>query len=862
LRGCRNDVRATMLDSNSSATALIQCQRISKGFSGVRVLEDVDFDIRGGEVHTLMGENGAGKSTLMKIVAGVHRPDSGAIRFNGHEVTIPSPQAAGRLGIALIHQEPLSFPDLSVAENIFLGHALPRGKFGQLDWTAMNAQARRHLGALGVNLDPKTKLRGLSIADQQMVELAAALSRDAKALLMDEPTAALTPGEVERLFSIVRSLRDKGVAIVFISHRLPEVFDVSDRITVLRDGKCIGTKNVRETTKDEIVRMMVGRELSALYERAESKIGAPLLEVQGLTRAGQFRDVSFAVRAGEIVGLAGLVGAGRTEVTEAIFGLRTLDSGTVKVDQKPVYIRSPKRAIEHGLAYVPEDRQQNGLLLPMTIAANTSMANLGLVSRLGWIVPKRERSLAESWKQKLSTRLRDVAQPARELSGGNQQKVVLSKWLATNPRVLIVDEPTRGIDVGAKAEVHHVLAELARQGHAILMVSSDLPEVLAMSDRVLVMREGRIAAELSRQQATQESVMAAATGTGANSRAEGREQRAEAGTGSDSALCPHPSALPGSSLLTVFREIGILVYVIIAFVIASLLEPRFRTLENLRTIILYIPLILIIAIGQLMVIVTRNIDLSVGSALGLAAIVAGGIFVTNHDFPVWTATGVAIGVGTLVGVLNGTLVALLRVPAIIATLGTMTALRGLIYIWSGGRQVDPDKLPISLIELSQHGPLSAPWIIWFAAIVAIIGALFLRFTATGRQIYAIGSNPPAAVLRGIPVRRVLLLVFAITGALSGFAGILFGSRFGTINPNSVGVQMELVVISGVVIGGAAVAGGSGTVLGTVLGCLLLGVVNVALVMLKVSEFWQMAFYGGAIILAATVDALLRRGGRA
>ncbi|HEY7088488.1 MAG TPA: ATP-binding cassette domain-containing protein, partial [Tepidisphaeraceae bacterium] len=692
---------------------IIRADSISKSFGGVPVLQEVSFDIRAGEIHTLMGENGAGKSTLMKILAGVHRPDGGKIILNDREIHLVSPQAAIREGIALIHQEPLSFPDLSVAENIFLGRGLPHGKLGQVDWRAMRARAAELLGSLGVRLDPKTRMRGLSIADQQMVELAAALSLNARVLLMDEPTAALTPQEVQDLFRIVRQLRDRGVAIVFVSHRLPEVFEVSDRITVLRDGHCIGTRTVRETTTDEIVRMMVGRPLSALYEKPAATVGTTLLRVESLSQEGRFHDINFEARAGEIVGIAGLVGAGRTDLAEAIFGVTRSDSGAVYIDGSAARLGSPRESVARGLAYVPEDRQHNGLLLPMSIAANTTLADLEEVSRAGVISRRRETTLAETWKQKLGTRLRDVHQPAAELSGGNQQKVVLSKWLLTGPRILIVDEPTRGIDIGAKAEVHQLLAELARQGKAIVMISSDLPEVLAMSDRVLVMRQGRIAAEFARGEATQERVMAAATGTD------------RAATHDASGAAGPAKASRASSRLFLFRELGILAFVILAFVVAAIIEPRFRSPDSIRTIALYSPIILIVAIGQLMVIVSRNIDLSVGSMLGLAAIVTGGIFVQHHDFPLILAALIATLVGAVLGALNGTLVAFFNVPSIIATLGTYTAYRGLIYIWSGGRQVDPNDLPTPLIELSQTGPLGIPWIILFAIIVAILGAIFL-----------------------------------------------------------------------------------------------------------------------------------------
>ncbi len=833
-----------MSDSASSISPLkLEMKSISKSFSGVRVLENVEIEIRGGEIHTIMGENGAGKSTLMKILAGVHQPDSGSITLNGKPVQFSSPQAALQAGITLIHQEPLNFPDLTVAENIFLGRKVPRTNLGTINWSEMYRRAGELIQSLGVSLQPGRKMSGLSIADQQMVELAAALSQEARILLMDEPTAALTPREAEELFRIVRGLSQRGVAIIFVSHRIPEVFAISDKITVLRDGNFIGTKHVKETTPEQIVEMMVGRPLSALYEKPLVPLGKPLLEVSNLSRAGQFHDIHLTVRAGEIVGMAGLVGAGRTESCEAIFGAGEKDSGEIKINGQVVKIKSPRDAVKHGLAYVPEDRQINGLLPPMSIAQNTTLASLGLISTLGFISGRSERKTAENWRSQLKTRLRDVDQPVRELSGGNQQKVVLSKWLNTKPQILIVDEPTRGIDVGAKAEVHHVLAELARAGHAILMVSSDLPEVLAMSDRVLVMRNGRITAELSREEATQEKVMAAAAGTTGNQ------------TITDSIEIKKRSTL--LSLFDNFREVGILTFVLLAFVLTAIKEPRFIESDTLRAIAMYFPFILIIAIGQLMVMISRNIDLSVGCILGLAGMVGCGLFVTHPGTSVLVATLVAIGAGILLGSINGLLIVFARVPAIIATLGTLTAYRGLIYIYSDRKQIDPDKLT-SLSFLKDDGPLGLPWMTYISLAVAVIAAMWLKHTITGRSIYAVGSNPRAAQLRGLPVKRIIILVYAITGALAGLASMIYGARFGTINPSSVGVELELVVISAVVIGGAAVNGGSGSVLGTLLGCVLLAIIYRALPMLQVSEFWQTALYGGAIILAASLDSYLRK----
>jgi rhamnose transport system ATP-binding protein len=843
-------------DPTPSPQAIALAARgVGKQFAGVVVLEGANFDVKAGEVHTLMGENGAGKSTLMKILAGIHQPDAGQLVLEGREIAIASPRAALDHGIALIHQEPLSFPELSVAENIFLARDTPRGMLGQIDWRTMRRRAGELLTSLGLSLDPAAKMRGLSIADQQMTELAAALSQRARVLLMDEPTAALTPGEVDRLFGIVRRLRAQGTAIVFISHRLDEVFEISDRITVLRDGRCVGTRGVAETSKREIISLMVGRELN-LYERPDATPGATLLEVNGLTQPGRFADIGFFVRAGEIVGLAGLVGAGRTDVARAIAGVTPPAAGEIRIAGTPVSIRSPRDAIALGIAHVPEDRQQHGLLPPMSIASNTSLADLSSVSRFGWLSSSRERSLARDWASKLNTRLRDVRQPARELSGGNQQKVVLAKWLQTRPRVLILDEPTRGIDVGAKAEVHHLMAGLARGGAGILMISSDLPEVLAMSDRILVMREGRLTGEFARAEATQERVMTAAT---IGEHVASKPNRAIVGQAAAT-----DSGAKASRLLSLLhaRELGVAAFVLVVFAACAIYQPRFLAADSLRSILLYIPLIIIVAMGQMMVIISRNIDLSVGSMLGLAAIVVGNVYIDYPATPTFVAALIAALVGGALGLVNGVLVALLRLPAIIATLGTLTAYRGLIFIYSGGKQVDNNDLPTALIRLSQTSPIpGVPWILIIAAAIALLTALWLRWSRMGRYVFAIGSNPAAAELRGVPVRRVLLTMFTLTGVLSGLAGLLFASRFGYVNPVSTGAQFELVVISAVVIGGTNVYGGAGSVLGVVLGCLLLGIVNVALPMLGVSAFWQLALYGLAILLAATLDTLLQRHSR-
>ncbi len=501
------------MSASKSEPPLLRARGICKSFGIVRVLDEVKFELNAGEVHSLLGENGAGKSTLLKILGGVHQPEKGEVLLDGTPASIPSPQAARELGIALIHQEPLTFPDLDVTENIFLGHnSTWRSRLRPIDWKSRYREARRLLDSLGVKLNPRSRMFGLSTADQQMVEMAGALSQNARVLLMDEPTASLTPDETRELFRIVGQLRRSGTAIAFISHRLEEVFEISDRITILRDGQLVATRDREGTSPDEVIGMMVGRPLEKFFARPRAEPGKPLLQVQNLSLTGRFAGISLEVRAGEIVGVAGLVGAGRTDVANALFGIRPADTGSIRVREKNVALRTPAEAIRLGLACVPEDRQHHGLVLPFQVTQNTTLAALRRLFPWGRVRPGKERELAETYRDRLDIELRAVDQPTRELSGGNQQKVVLSKWLLTEPEILILDEPTRGIDVGAKQEVHRLMGELCRQGKGILLISSDLPEILALSDRILVMREGRLTGHFTHDEATAEKVMGAATG--------------------------------------------------------------------------------------------------------------------------------------------------------------------------------------------------------------------------------------------------------------------------------------------------------------------------------------------------------------
>lgn len=490
--------------------AVLKMANVSKSFGGVKALVGASLELHAGEVHALLGENGAGKSTLLKTLAGVHRADVGSITLNGQAFVQGSTRGSIDQGIAVIYQEPSLFPDLTLAENVYVGRQLVSG--GLVDWSAMEKKSRELFDRLGVSLDPLAKARGISIADQQIVEIAKALSTDTTVIVMDEPTAALSSKEVERLFAVVRNLRDQGSAVVFVSHRLDEVFALCDRMTVMRDGATVGSSLISDTNEAEVIKLMVGREVSELYPKLAPQIGEVVLSVKNLSLAGQFSDISFDVRAGEIFALAGLVGSGRSEVIQAIFGIDKYDSGTVRLGGKLLPAGKPSVSMASGIALVPEDRRQQGLFMASSIARNIAVTMLRRLS--SWLVLRRknEEDTSERWAKALQLKYADLSDPVERLSGGNQQKVVLSKWLATEPTVLIVDEPTRGIDVGTKAEVHRLLSQKAQQGLAIIMVSSELPEVVGMADRVFVMREGKHRGTLERSEADPETIITLATG--------------------------------------------------------------------------------------------------------------------------------------------------------------------------------------------------------------------------------------------------------------------------------------------------------------------------------------------------------------
>ncbi|NLU53681.1 MAG: sugar ABC transporter ATP-binding protein [Clostridiaceae bacterium] len=493
------------------AEYILMMDNITKTFPGVKALDNVKLHVRKGTVHALMGENGAGKSTLMKILIGIYNPDGGTITFKGQKVDIHDTNTALNLGISMIHQELSPIPHMTVAENIFLGRE-PLNKFGLVDKKKMNADAVKLFEKLGIKIDPRMLMKDLTVAQTQMVEIAKAISYNSSLIIMDEPTSAITEKEVEHLFEIIHGLRAEGVSIIYITHKMDEVFKISDDITVFRDGQHIATVPANTIDKNGLISMMVGRELTQIFPKEEAEIGDVILSVKNLSREGKFRDVSFELRRGEILGFAGLMGAGRTEVMESIFGIAGYDSGEIYINGKKVDIKTPRDAIKHGMAFLTEDRKRTGIMAVLSVRDNITIASMDKFKKGLFLNKKEINATCNEEKSRLSIKTPNLDQLIKFLSGGNQQKVLISRWLLTTPDILILDEPTRGIDVGAKSEIHRLMCGLAKEGKAVIMISSEMPEILGMSDRVIVMHEGRITGEFSRSEADQEKIMQCATG--------------------------------------------------------------------------------------------------------------------------------------------------------------------------------------------------------------------------------------------------------------------------------------------------------------------------------------------------------------
>lgn len=808
---------------------------VTKGFPGVQALRGVTFSVRKGEIHAVVGENGAGKSTLMKILAGAQAPDGGTVSLFGKDVREFTPDAARRAGVAIIYQEFNLIPNLSIAGNVSLGREPHR-----LGWLRRGEElrrAKRVLEELGMTASPRRLVGRLSVADQQLVEIAKALSEDASILIMDEPASALSIDERERLFGIVLRLREKGMSILYVSHHLDEVFRLADRVTVLKDGELVVTKDAAATDRNEIITCMVGRKLDQVFPRRAAQVGPAVLAARHLEAAPRVADASFELHRGEILGLYGLVGAGRTELCQALFGSRR-SRGTIELKGRSVRIRSPHAAIRRRIAFLTEDRKREGLVLGLSVRENLALPSLRRRQRGSLIRTRDERTVVDRVIGLLGIRTPDAESLVVQLSGGNQQKVVIGKWLLTEPDILICDEPTRGIDVGSKAEIYAHLRRLADEGMAILMVSSELPEILGMSDRIVVMREGRTVGELAGSEATEEKVMAIALAERKEEACAPGEAAAECAEGVFRRAGRRLVALSTTTEFIVFAALATL------FVAGVLTSPTFLGAYNLTSILRYAAALGIVAVGQAVAMQAGGVDLSVGSTITLAMMAAATIM-NGSDAMIVPAALAAVGVGLAIGAVNGLAVVGLRIAPFIATLGVMSLARGAVFLVTHG-PVGSIGRGFRAFSRGALGPFPSAFFIVVGAFA--IAILVMNATRYGRHVFAVGGSQEVARLAGVRVRSVIFSTFLVSGVCAAVAALYLTSRTGSASP-SVGPEFALDSIIAVLIGGIPFGGGRGNILGVLAGVLLLAVLGNLLSAWNLSS-WYYQIARALVLLAA------------
>ncbi len=799
--------------------AFFQLDDICKSYPGAVALKGVSLALERGQIVALIGENGAGKSTLIEIIAGVTAPDSGRVYLNGAAVQIASPEAARAAGIGVVHQHSHLLPDLSIAENRALRCGYPRTRWGAIDWRTTEDEARVASGLLAPSVDILRRAGALNAVERQLVELSLTLAQTPQLLVLDEPTAALPQRQTEALFAQVRAYADAGGTVLFVSHRLEEVSALSQRVIVLRDGALVWQGRTLETDRAALVAAMVGRPVNPSKRPArQANSERTVLQANALRASDSaFHGLDLALHAGELYGLYGLVGSGQNALCQALAGLLPA-YGSIDLDGCELAPLSPEQRAAAGLAYVPGDRRAQGMLYALNVGENIALGSEGS----GWIHRREEAQRVARIMDQLQVRAHSTAQPVGQLSGGNQQKVLLGRGLLRTPHVLIAEEPTQGVDVGAKAEIHAQLRTLAERGTAVLFVSSDIEEVLSLADRVGVMREGALVDEWPAADAQREKII---------DRALPRSNRARE-------TPRHQTAIEPRRLTALF-----LLNALLAATSAALAPDA---LQNALDVALNNAVLLIGALAVGCVIMAGSIDISIGSLLGLSAVLAG--LSDTAELPIACTAAVALAAGALGGWLNGWMAVRSKVHAIVITLGTMAIYRGLIVEWSDGRWILG--LSDGLRDVAHGSLLGAPFLLW-AAIGAWIGvAILLRFSRFGRLIYALGSDQQAARYVGVASHQILPWTFALCGLLIGAAGLLQAARYGQVQTNA-GLGFELKAIAAAVIGGVHIAGGRGSALGIALGTLLIGQLANALVLLHVPAYWEGLFLG-AVILSTLV----------
>jgi ribose transport system ATP-binding protein len=823
----------------------LELQGIEKGFPGVRALRDVSFACRAGEVHVLMGENGAGKSTLMRVIAGVWKPEAGRIFVRGEQVEITGPRHSQDLGIAMVYQDTRLVPDLDVAQNIWLGRE-PGGHL-LVDRREMERGARAVFDRLGVAILLDQPVRELSVAERQLVEIARALITKPAVLILDEPTSALDAAEIQHLFTIVRQLKLGGTAVIFISHRLPEVFAIADRITVLKDGEVIGTVDRSDVTHERLVAMMVGREMALAYPPRSTGPGGDRLDVVGLSADGQFDDVSFRVRAGEIVGLGGIQGNGQADVVRAIFGLAAF-TGQVRLDGVELRLGTPARAIAAGIVYVPGDRHTEGLFLGHSIRENTSLPHLFGWAGLGVVPAEREREVTRRAIENFAVKTPSSEQAVGNLSGGNQQKVVLGRWTAGSPRVYIFEDPTRGVDVATKLDIYRRIRALSEAGAAVVLVSSDLLELIGLSDRILVFSRGRVVSDVLGAEATEEGIVGSAIDAGhsVDEGASERHDEPQAASAAPVHAMADRTSRPGNALLGRYAGALLLAALILLMGLgASRYSEFFLTSRNLANIASQIAPLALAALGQFTVILVGGIDLSVGPLISLVTTIASFLAVSAGEVSIATAVGASVAAGLATGLANALLVIRARIPDLIATLSTYSVVFGaaLMLRPSPGGLVSGDFIDFFTADIGGV-PIAA------VAVVALFVAMewLLLRGRLGQRLYAVGSNSEASHVVGIGIGKVRGAAYVFCALCAAAAGLLVAARIGSGDPQA-GTSFTLSSVTAVVVGGVSVFGGRGTAVGVLLGAIAVGVMQNALNLMHVSAYYQYIWTGGLTLVA-------------
>ena len=825
---------------------LLSVRDIDKRFPGVHALKSVSFDILPGEIHALVGENGAGKSTLMKVLSGALAPDSGTLSFRGRPLHLASPREAFDHGIAMVWQDTRLISTLDVAWNIALQHE-PGGPVF-VDRPRMVRSAYEALTRIGSTVDPQAPVSSLTRDQMQQVEIARALSRDARVLILDEPTSALTPAETARLFSVLRELRTSGTAIVFISHRLQEVRALADRVTVMKDGQVTGTLPIEDASEDRLVTMMVGRPMGLDFPPRTEQPGAVALRVEGLSTAVS-RKVSFSVRAGEIVGLGGIQGSGQQEAARALFGLGRL-GGTITLNGRPLAPRQPAEAIAAGLVYVPADRRHESLFTSHSLRENAALPHVEAWTKGILVDSRRERRAVAAQIAALQIKAPGPETSVDTLSGGNQQKVVFARWFIGSADVYVLDEPTQGVDVETKAEIYSLVRALANRGAAIIIVSSDLPELIGLTDRILVFSDGHVAADLVSADATEEAVIRHAV---SRHRTTGADVE-----GTPGSARPRGAA-GGNPMVARYLPAALLFGLVLAITVAaSLLAPFFLTPRNFSSMAGQVAPLAFAALGQMATILLGGIDLSIGPTISLVTALASFVLAPESGLPIAAGIALCLSAGVLVGCLNAVLTAYLRIPDLVATLATFSIVQGLALIVrpSPGGRLDP-QIAAAITERVMMVPIAFA----LALVAFLVAEAVLLRGRLGGQLYATGSNEDSARAAGIDTRRLRAAAYVFSGLMAAIAGLIIAARIGSGDPQA-GTTFTLASVTAVVVGGTSVFGGVGTAVGTLLGAVLIILMQNVLNQFHVSAYWQYIWTGLLTLAAVGFHGLRSRERRA